>query len=217
MDLSVDFREVSMIQRIKIMKKGRYTGRYHHCLSVYITDLILFLCLVARLVWSEPQLRVEVEYTWFMGYHQVTVMMMTTLGMIFPAVMFPVLQVRWEQNHISSVIIIIHSGSLSRAIHLAAQSALLSMQAESLLVDATAASLIRVSMNEDTRWPRCKSLYSVNQICFFLAAWVKMYGANCIMINEDDNNNDNISDSQFCHWKNWGGASYNSPLILFFK
>ena len=28
MDLSVDFREVSVIQRIKIMKKGRYTGRY---------------------------------------------------------------------------------------------------------------------------------------------------------------------------------------------
>ena len=32
-------------------------------LFVYITDLILFLCLVARLVLSEPQLRVEVEYT----------------------------------------------------------------------------------------------------------------------------------------------------------
>ena len=142
-------------------------------LFVYITDLIFFLCLVARLVLSEPQLRVEVEYIWFMGYRQVTVMMMTILGMIFPAVMFPVLQVRWEQNHISSVIIIIHSGSLSRAIRLAAQSALLSMQAESLLVHATPASLIRVSMNEDTRWPRRKSLYSVNQICFFLAAWVK--------------------------------------------
>ena len=186
-------------------------------LFVYITDLIFFLCLVARLVLSEPQLRVEVEYIWFMGYRQVTVMMMTILGMIFPAVMFPVLQVRWEQNHISSVIIIIHSGGLSGASCLAAQSALLSMQAECLMVDATPASLIRMSMNEDTRWPRRKSLYSVNQICFFLAAWVKMYGANCIMINKDDNNNDNISDSQFCHWKNWGGASYNSPLILFFK
>lgn len=32
-------------------------------LFVYITDLILFLCLVARLVLSGPQLRVEVEYT----------------------------------------------------------------------------------------------------------------------------------------------------------
>ena len=100
-------------------------------LFVYITDLIFFLCLVARLVLSEPQLRVEVEYIWFMGYRQVTVMMMTILGMIFPAVMFPVLQVRWEQNHISLVIIIIHSGGLSGASHVAAQSALLSVEAES--------------------------------------------------------------------------------------
>ena len=123
-------------------------------LFVYITDLIFFLCLVARLVLSEPQLRVEVEYTWFMGYHQVTVMMMTTLGMIFPAVMFPVLQVRWEQNHISSVIIIIHSGGLSGASCLAAQSALLSMQAESSLVDVAPASLIRVPINKDTGQPR---------------------------------------------------------------
>ena len=181
-----------------------------------MTDLILFLCLVARLVLSEPQLRVEVEYTWFMGYRQVTVMMMMILGMIFPAVMFPVLQVHWEQNHISSFTIVIHSGSLSRASCMAAQSTLLSMQAESSLADATPTFPIRVSMNEDTRWPRFRSWYSVNQKYFFLAAWVKMYGANCIMINKDDNN-DNISDSQFCHWKNWRGASYNSLLILFFK
>ena len=133
-------------------------------LFVYITDLIFFLCLVARLVLSEPQLRVEVEYIWFMGYRQVTVMMMTILGMIFPAVMFPVLQVRWEQNHISSVIIIIHSGGLSGASCLAAQSALLSMQAECLMVDATPASLIRMSINEDTRWPRRRSLWCIQLI-----------------------------------------------------
>lgn len=129
-----------------------------------MTDLILFLCLVARLVWSEPQLRVEVEYTWFMGYHQVTVMMMTIWGMSFPAVMFPVLQVRWEQNHISSVIKIIHSGGLSGASRLAAQSALLSMQAECLMVDATPASLIKMSMNEDTRWPCRRSQWCIQLI-----------------------------------------------------
>ena len=216
MELSVDFIEMSENQRIKKWRKAGTQGRILICLSVHMTDLILFLCLVARLVLSEPQLRVEVEYTWFMGYRQVTVMMMMILGMIFPAVMFPVLQVHWEQNHISSFIIVIHSGGLSRASCVAAQSTLLSMQAESSLADATPASLIRVSMNEDTRWPRFRSRYSVNQKCFFLAAWVKMYGANCIMINKDDNN-DNISDSQFCHWKNWRGASYNSLLILFFK
>ena len=50
-------------------------------------------------------------------------------------------------------------------------------------------------------------VYSVNQKYLFPAAWVKMYGANCIMINKDDNNNDNMSDSQFCHWKNWSKHS----------
>ena len=61
MELSVDFREVSENQRIKIMKKDRYTGKYPY-LFISLT-LSVLLCLVARLVLSEPQLRVEVEYT----------------------------------------------------------------------------------------------------------------------------------------------------------